>query len=280
MKVVEIQKLTKAFSLGFGKTPLKALDGLSFSLEKGQVLGVVGPNGSGKTTLFKCILGFIKATSGTIHLFENRLSEMELKSKIGFLQEKVNYYSELTPVELLKFYGSFYSIPSQMLKEKINELLKLVDLDAFRNIKVRNFSKGMLQRVGIASSLISDSEFLIFDEPASGLDLFGIAQIKNIMKKLSQQGKTLMISSHVLSHIQDICDEFVVLYKGRLIKAGNWNELMENRECFQIELKINSISEGEKAAALLTRSGYQVEHASWARQDLEKIFMTIIGEHQ
>ena len=189
MKVVEIENLSKTFSLGFRKTPFRALDNLSFSLEKGSILGVIGPNGSGKTTLFKCILGFIKPTSGSIRLFENSLTDMELKSKIGFLQEKVNYYSELTPLELLRFYGNFYPMQRHVLEQKIQDLLNLVDLDAFQNTKVGGFSKGMLQRVGIAASLVSDSEFLIFDEPASGLDLFGIAQIKDHLRELVVDGQ-------------------------------------------------------------------------------------------
>ncbi len=276
MNALEVKQLTKVFhATGIRRKKITALHDVSFSLEKGQVLGVMGPNGSGKSTLFKCILGFIRPNAGSIVVFENAYSPAVLKTKLGFLYERVNFYPELTPVELLEFYGKLYAIPRAVLKNRIEELLHLVDLWEFKDVKVRGFSKGMTQRVGIASALIQDAELLIFDEPATGLDLFGVAKIKEILQKLREKGKTLIVSSHVLSHIQDLCDQYLVLFKGEVLGSGPWQNLVGSQSAFQVDLKIQDGSEIQKVLHLLESNGFSVARSGFSPQDFEENFLKL-----
>lgn len=278
MKIIEVENLTKTFKKGVGTEKIIALDNISFSLKKGNVLGVIGPNGSGKTTLFKCLLGFIKPDHGKVTLFENLYKGMSLKSKIGFLYEKVNFYPELTSLELLEFYGKLYHIPKKILIHKLDEILNLVGLEKFKNMKVSGFSKGMIQRLGIAMTLINDSELLIFDELISGLDPYGTSKISKIIEELIQRGKTLVISSHVLSHIEDLCNEILILFDGRILRSGNLNDFITNYNLFRIELKLNNQDDGHKAVDLLKKSGFDIGQSSYSNQDLEKIFIDLIEQ--
>jgi ABC-2 type transport system ATP-binding protein len=279
MKALEVSALSKIFNArGIRSKKILALQDISFSLEKGQLLGVMGPNGSGKSTLFKCILGFLWPTSGNITVFENLYSPTALKTKVGFLYERVNFYPELTPVELLEFYGKLYAIPRVILKNRIEELLHLVDLFEFKDVRVRGFSKGMTQRLGIASALIQDAELLIFDEPTTGLDLFGVAKIKEIIKKLREKGKTLIVSSHLLSHIQDLCDQHLVLFKGKILSFGSWQNLVCNQNVFQVDLKIHKGSEIEKALQLLKENGFSVTRSGFSPQDFEEKFLKLFED--
>jgi len=274
MKALEISNLNKVFNI-LGMQKIRALRDVSFSLERGQALGVMGPNGSGKSTLFKCILGFIRPTSGNIAIFGNAYSHTVLKTKLGFLYERVNFYPELTPVELLEFYGKLYAIPRSVLKNRVEELLHLVDLWEFKDIRVRGFSKGMTQRLGIASALIQDAELLIFDEPATGLDLFGVAKIKEILKKLRESGKTLIISSHVLSHIQDVCDQYLILFKGEVLGSGSWQNLVGSQTAFQVDLKIQDENDIRKVLQLLENNGFSVARSGCSPQDFEEKFLKL-----
>ena len=280
MKIVQVHNLIKIFKKGVGHETITALGGVSFELEQGKVLGVIGPNGSGKSTLFKCILGFIQPKSGTITLFENRYQGAGLKCRIGFLYEKTNFYPELTPRELMTFYGKLYHLDPPTIQFRTKEYLNLVELSAFTDMKIRGFSKGMVQRLGIAMSLINESELLIFDELISGLDPFGAHKISGILQKLIERGKTIIMSSHVLSHIEDLCDDIIVLYKGKLLKSGSLEDFLTTRDRARIEIGVNGKDDIEKASNLLRDHGFQVAKSDLSSQDLENIFISLIGEQK
>ena len=278
MKIVNVQNLTKIYRRPFKKNGIKALNELSFSMKKGECLGVIGPNGSGKTTLFKCLLGFLKPTSGNITLFEQNSHLADLRLKIGFLYEKINVYADLTPFELLTYFGKLYKLDKNIIKDKIEELLTFVDLSAYSHIKAKNFSKGMIQRLGIALTLINDSELLIFDEPTSGLDPIGIIQISTILRKLRDQGKTIILSSHILSHIEDICSDIIILKKGKITRSGKLSTLITTTNKYRIDLDLKENDKPEIAIDKLKESGFSISSSKYTNKDLEDIFFEIMGE--
>jgi len=278
MKIVNVQNLTKIYRRPFKKNGTKALNELSFSMKKGECLGVIGPNGSGKTTLFKCLLGFLKPTSGNITLFEQNSHLADLRLKIGFLYEKINVYADLTPFELLTYFGKLYKLDKNIIKDKIEELLTFVDLSAYSHIKAKNFSKGMIQRLGIALTLINDSELLIFDEPTSGLDPIGIIQISTILRKLRDQGKTIILSSHILSHIEDICSDIIILKKGKITRSGKLSTLITTTNKYRIDLDLKENDKPEIAIDKLKESGFSISSSKYTNKDLEDIFFEIMGE--
>jgi len=276
MKIVNVQNLNKIYRRPFSKKGTLALNNLSFSMEKGECLGVIGPNGSGKTTLFKCLLGFLKPTSGKITLFEQDTHISNLRLKIGFLYEKINVYADLTPFELLTCFGKLYKLEKKIIKEKIKELLSFVDLSEHTHVKAKKFSKGMIQRLGIALTLINNSELLIFDEPTSGLDPIGIIQISNILKKLREQGKTIILSSHILSHIEDICSDIIILKKGTNIRSGKLSTLIAATNRYRIDLDLKNKDNPALAIDKLTESGFSILKSEYTNKDLEDIFFEIM----
>lgn len=280
MKIIEANNLIKTYTKSSRRESFRALDEVSFSLESGKVLGIIGPNGSGKTTLFKCLLGLIRPDKGSSTLFENRYQGLELKSKIGFLYEKTSLYQELTPEEILSFFGKLYRISGNLLKHRIDESLELVDLTSFKKTRIRGFSKGMVQRLGIALCLINDAELLIFDELISGLDPFGVHKINQIILNLIQRKKTLVISSHMLSHIEDLCTDILMLYKGKILKQGTLQDFASAQKNFHIDLNVRTPGDPEKALALLTGAGFQVSSNAYTSRDLENIFISMIHEQK
>lgn len=217
--VLNVENLSKIFHLS-GRRKLTALDQVSFSMQPGEVMAVLGPNGSGKSTLFKCILGYLKPETGRVNLFGRSLEFNQVREGLGFLFEKVSFYPELTPVELMTFYGRILGLKSKDIANEIDKWLSLVDLLSFKSEPVGNFSKGMVQRVGLAVSLLGDPPLLILDEPTSGLDIFGIYKMQSILSELKKGGKTLLISSHNISHIQAFTDTYLVLKKGKVVWLG------------------------------------------------------------
>ena len=280
MKIIEANNLVKTYSKSSGRETFRALDDVSFSLSSGKVMGIIGPNGSGKTTLFKCLLGLIRPNQGNTVLFENKYEGIALKSKIGFLYEKTSLYHELTPEEILSFFGKLYRIPGPLLKQRIEESLELVDLTSFKKTRIRGFSKGMVQRLGIAMCLINDAELLIFDELISGLDPFGAYKINQIIANLIQRKKTLVISSHILSHIEDLCTDILMLYKGKILKQGTLQEFASAQKKFHMHLNVNSPEDPQTALDLLTHAGFQVSSDTYTSKDLENIFISMIHEQK
>ncbi len=280
MKIIEANNLVKTYSKSSGRETFRALDDVSFSLEPGKVLGIIGPNGSGKTTLFKCLLGLIRPNQGNAVLFENKYEGIILKSKIGFLYEKTSLYQELTPEEILSFFGKLYRIPGTQLKQRIGESLELVDLTPFKKTKIRGFSKGMVQRLGIAMCLINDAELLIFDELISGLDPFGAYKINRIIANLIQRKKTLVISSHILSHIEDLCTDILMLYKGKILKQGTLQDFASAQKKFHMQLNVTRPEDPQTALSLLAHAGFQVSSDTYSSKDLETIFISMIHEQK
>lgn len=225
--VLSVEDLSKTFRVGFFGKKVEAVRGVSFSVERGQLLGYLGPNGSGKTTSIKCMLGLIQPTAGTISLFGGRHDDPMRRARIGYMPEHPYFYDYLKPTEVLDYVGQLYGIPANIRKKRSVALLERLGLGHAMDRPLRGFSKGMLQRVGLAQSLVSDPDLLVYDEPLSGLDPFGRKQIRDLLFELRAEGKTIFVTSHVLSDIEHICDTVVILRNGKAIAQGRLDDLLQ-----------------------------------------------------
>jgi ABC-2 type transport system ATP-binding protein len=224
--VLEVSGLAKTFRVGMLGRPVEAVRGISFRLEPGRVLGYLGPNGSGKTTSIKCMLGLIQPTAGDVRLFGLPQNDPMARARIGYMPEQPYFYDYLKPTEVLDYVGRLYGIPKAVRRKRNHELLERLGLGHAMDRTLRSFSKGMLQRVGIAQSLVSDPDLLIYDEPLSGLDPVGRKELRDLMAELRAEGKALFVTSHVLSDIEAFCDEVVILRKGVAVAQGHLDDLL------------------------------------------------------
>ncbi len=226
---VQTENLTKDFSTDFWKSKVRVLEGVNFAVREGGIFGLVGPNGAGKTTTIKILLGLLKPTAGNAWIFGRPVSEVAFKKNLGYLPENAYYYDFLRAGEILDFYGRLFGLSRKERLRRSSELLDLVGLSGDRDLKLRSFSKGMLQRIGIAQALVNDPKLVILDEPMSGLDPIGRKEVRDIILRLSDRGKTVLFSSHILSDVEAICDDVAILVKGRLRASGSLAELVQTR---------------------------------------------------
>ncbi len=227
---IEIQNLRKVFRLGLRLKKVEAVRGISFTVPKGAVFGFLGPNGAGKTTTIKMLTGLIHPTSGNARLLDEAIGTSSIRMKLGYLPEHPYFYDYLTGFETLMFYGGLFGIDRKTLRNRAHELLERVGLTEAKDRRVRKYSKGMTQRMGIAQALINDPELVILDEPLSGLDPIGRKDVREILVELKQAGKTIFFSSHILADIEMICDEVAIINKGNLIESGSISALLTRSE--------------------------------------------------
>ena len=233
VKIKGVSKLYKRYKGFLKKEKILALKNLHLEVKKGEIFGLLGLNAAGKSTLLKILLGFISPTEGEYRLLDEEGNNIKVKQKIGFLSENPQLYPYLSAEEYLDLCGKLFKIERKERKRKIKNLLKIVDLFNVRKIRLKEFSKGMVQRVGIASALINDPEIIFLDEPMSGLDPLGRKRIKNIILKLRKRGKTIFFSSHILAEVEEICDRIGILHKGELICIKEINELKKEGESLE-----------------------------------------------
>ncbi len=219
-------RLVKVFSSGIGGRKVNVLNELSFQVEEGEVFGLLGPNGAGKTTAIKIFMGLLHPTSGRAEVLGKPSWDVSVKGRIGFLPEGPYFYDYLTGEEFLDFCGCLFDLNAPLRRERIGQLLNLVGLSEFGRMKLRRYSKGMLQRIGLAQALINDPALLVLDEPMSGLDPMGRKELTDIILRLKKEGKTIFFSSHILSDVERICDRVAIIDMGRLVYMGKVKELM------------------------------------------------------
>jgi len=239
---IEIKHLTKKFRSGFLMKEVTVLSDLNLSIPAGTAFGFLGPNGAGKTTTIKLLTGLIHATSGEALIFGSPVSDFSVRSKIGFLPERPYFYDYLSSSEYLHFCGELFGMTRSERNKKISELLELVGLTDKAGEQLRKYSKGMLQRVGLAQALINDPELVILDEPMSGLDPVGRKQVRDIIVHLKDAGKTVFFSTHVLSDAEMICDQVGIIIGGKCQNIGDLNTLLSPKTSL-IEVSIKGISE-------------------------------------
>lgn len=240
--VVQIEAIRKVFRVGFWGRRVTAVDQLSLDVRRGEVFGFLGPNGAGKTTTIKMLMGLIYPTSGQARIFGHPVGDPAAKAKLGFLPESPYFYDYLTSREFLNFYGHLFGLWGGSLDKRVDELLELVGMSHAKELQLRKFSKGMLQRVGIAQALINDPELVVLDEPMSGLDPIGRKEVRDLIFRLKESGKTVMFSSHILHDAELLCDRVAMIMKGRLVACGQVSELIEQGTTHEVEMVIDRLS--------------------------------------
>ncbi len=221
MAAIETLALEKTYMVGFWrKHPRRALKPLTISVEEGEVFGFLGPNGAGKTTTLRLLMGLVFPTSGSARILERPLDDPEMKRQIGFLPEQPYFYDHLTATELLHYYARLSGVEAKQRTRRVEHVLARVGLEKLGNLQLRKFSKGMLQRVGIAQAMVHEPRLLFFDEPMSGLDPIGRREVRDLMQELNEEGKTIFFSTHILSDAESLCDRVAVLNEGELRGIG------------------------------------------------------------
>jgi len=239
---IVIEGLTKSYAPGWpGRPPFVALDGLSLTVERGEIFGFLGPNGAGKTTTLKILMGLVRATSGHALLLGQPAGDVATRSRIGFLPESPYFYDYLTAEEFLGFYGQLAGLERAVITQRVTDLLRLVGLTDARTRQLRKFSKGMLQRIGLAQALIHDPELVILDEPMTGLDPVGRKQVRDLILSLRDRGKTIFFSTHILHDVEMICDRVGIVMKGRLLASGRVDELVRQDHTQSVEIVCRQI---------------------------------------
>ncbi len=228
MAIIEIESLTKDFQVGFWKKhPVRALDNLNLNVEKGEVFGFLGPNGAGKTTTLKILMNLIRPTSGSARILGEAVESVSMRRRIGFLPENPYFYDYLTAEELLLYVGKLFGMSQPALGSKVRALLENVGLQDARRTQLRKFSKGMIQRIGVAQAMINDPEVFFLDEPMSGLDPLGRRDVRQTILGLKRNGVTVFFSSHILPDVEALCDRVAILNRGRLQQVGALHEILK-----------------------------------------------------
>lgn len=226
MPAIEVLGLEKTYMVGFWrKQPKRALEPLHLTVEEGEIFGFLGPNGAGKTTTLKLLMGLVFPTSGSARILGKEWTDPEVKAQIGFLPEQPYFYDYLTAHELLDYYGQLSGVTVADRKRRIPEVLSLVGLTDVKGVQLRKFSKGMLQRVGIAQAILHNPKIVFFDEPMSGLDPLGRREVRDLMSQLKHEGKTVFFSTHILSDAETLCDRVAIIHKGQLRGVGEVEDL-------------------------------------------------------
>ncbi len=279
--VVQTAGLTKIFKDFWRRDRVAAVNDLNLEVRPGQVFGLLGPNGSGKSTTIKMLLGLLYPTRGRIAIFGRPPTDVAVKERIGFLPEESYLYRFLNARETLDLYGRLFRLPAQLREDRIEKLLDMVGLGTEGKRRVGEYSKGMARRIGLAQALINDPEFLILDEPTAGMDPIGMRQIKNVIRELADRGKTILLSSHLLADVEDVCDRVCILYGGRERSSGTIDELLQQDDRTQITTEKLSESTIERVRLFLeTKEKKKVIDIAPPTDRLEAVFMRTVEQAQ
>jgi len=232
--VIRISNLTKVYRDFWGRKKVRAVNSLSLDVHKGEVFGLLGPNGSGKTTTLKLLLGLLFPTEGEISVLGAPASNVEKNERIGYLPEESYLYRFLNAEETLDFYGRLFKMSRSQRKERAAELIEMVGLKDARRRQLKEYSKGMTRRIGLAQALINNPDLVMLDEPTSGLDPIGTREMKDLILKLRDEGKTIVMCSHLLADVQDVCDRIAILYAGELKEMGRVEDLLQDQDETQL----------------------------------------------
>jgi len=274
--VLTCTNLTKDFTDLWGRPTVRSLEGLNMDVRRGEVFGLLGPNGAGKTTTIKLILGLIFPTSGRVRVLGADPRDVEAKQKIGYLPEESYLHRFLNADETLDFYGQLFDLPKAVRKERIEKLIERVGLTHARRRPLKEYSKGMVRRVGLAQCLINDPDLILLDEPTSGMDPIGSREIKDLILDLKAQGKTVLLSSHLLADVEDVCDRVAMLYRGRLQLEGRVSDLLETRDVTEVAVKDLSDDALAQVRSIVAKEGGEVVGAQRRRERLETLFLRVV----
>jgi len=305
MHAITADSLSKTYVTGFtSRREVKALDNVSIQVDRGEIFALLGPNGAGKTTFLRILLSLARPTSGKATMLGAEIPNTAARSRVGFLPENHRFPSFLTGEHVLRFFGKLSGVPTPLLNQRIPVLLELVGMTQWRTMKVRTYSKGMLQRLGLAQAMINDPELLFLDEPTDGVDPVGRKEIRDVLRSLKDRGKTIFLNSHLLSEVEAISDRVAILDKGVLIRTGTVSELTISEDLYVImtvsapsagfwtdatalvlgvsptaeglDAKVSSVSGLNRIIDLLRKHGAEITSISRKRSSLEESFLSLI----
>ncbi|UCD63247.1 MAG: ABC transporter ATP-binding protein [Candidatus Zixiibacteriota bacterium] len=240
MNVVVTEDLTKIYNAGMKKGGITALDGLSLAIGQPEIFGLLGPNGAGKTTLLKVLLGITRISAGSATIVGLPPDNPASRRKVGYLPENHRFPPHLSGLGLLEFTGRLYGLRRNVIDSRAGSLLDMVDMDKWANTKITKYSKGMQQRIGLAQAMMSDPEILFLDEPTDGVDPVGKTEIRKVLQKIRDEGKSILLNSHLLSEVESVADRVGILSRGKLIKTGSVDELTSRESQFEIEAEFGN----------------------------------------
>ena len=278
--VIETRNLNKVYRDFWGRKKVHALKSLDIEVRKGEIFGLLGPNGSGKSTTIKLILGLLFPTRGRVLVFDKDATETKKNERIGYLPEESYLYKFLTAEETLDFYGRLFDMSGAHRKQRVQELIQLVGLTQAKHRQLREYSKGMTRRVGLAQALINDPDLVLLDEPTTGLDPIGVREMKDLILALRDQGKTVLLCSHQLADVQDVCDRVAILYQGELKELGRVSDLLKVQDV--TEVHADGLTDEAKAeiAEVIRRHGGNVKSIDNPTATMEELFLSIVRESE
>ncbi|MDX9759616.1 MAG: ABC transporter ATP-binding protein [Bacteroidota bacterium] len=258
MSIIHADRVTKVFNPR-GKGAVTALAELSLEVREGEIFGLLGPNGAGKTTFIKVLLEIVRVTAGRAVMLGEPVGNAAAKARVGYLPENHRYPDFLTGAQVLRYFGKLSGVPGPELEQRIDDRLRLVGMEQWKNTKIRKYSKGMLQRIGLAQALINDPKLVMLDEPTDGVDPIGRKEIRDLLARLRDAGKTVFLNSHLLSEVELICDRVAILNKGRLIRLGTVKELTTSENTYRIAIA-GALPDSLRAQWEATRLSMREEH--------------------
>jgi len=278
---VEIRNLVKEFKTSFRRKPLRAVDDVSIRIMPGEVYGLIGPNGSGKSTTMKALMGLVAPSAGQCSIFGRDSMKVDSRDEVGFLPENPYFYKHLSGAETLRFYGKLCGLGGRELEGRVSELLALVDLEGARDRRLGGYSKGMLQRIGLAQALVQEPRLVILDEPTAGVDPLGSRQIRDLILKLRDQGITVFLCSHLLEQVQEVCDRVGIIFRGKMVREGKLEDLIAIEDQSEIVLQDASPELLNQIRALVESTpGASVVRTGKPRTTLERLFLREISEDE
>ncbi len=278
--VIETRNLSKIYRDFWGRKKVHALKSLDIEVRPGEIFGLLGPNGSGKSTTIKLILGLLFPTSGRVLVFDKDATETQKNERIGYLPEESYLYKFLTAEETLDFYGRLFDMSGEERRRRVDELIGMVGLQGAKHRQLREYSKGMTRRVGLAQALINDPDLILLDEPTTGLDPSGTRDMKDLILALRDQGKTVLLCSHQLADVQDVCDRVAILHQGELKELGRVADLLKVQDITEIHARGLGDDAKKEIADVIRRHGGTVESIDNPTATMEELFLNIVRESE
>jgi ABC-2 type transport system ATP-binding protein len=278
--VLQTRALAKVYRDFWGRQKVRALKTLDLSVYRGEVFGLLGPNGSGKTTTIKLLLGLLFPTEGEALVFGKPATDVAKNERLGYLPEESYLYRFLTAEETLDFYGRLFDMPADVRAQRVDSLIKLVGLDRARKRQLQEYSKGMTRRIGLAQALINDPELILLDEPTSGLDPIGTREMKDMILRLKGEGKTIVMCSHLLADVQDVCDRIAILHQGELKELGRVDELLRVADVTQIKARNLSADCQNEIRDVISRHHGELITLGNPTTTLEELFLEIVSDSE
>jgi len=278
--VIETRSLGKVYRDFWGRQKVRALKALDLEIYQGEVFGLLGPNGSGKTTTIKLLLGLLFPTGGRALVFGRDATDVSKNERIGYLPEESYLYKFLNAEETLDFYGRLFDMPGDIRKRRIDELIELVGLQRAKKRQLKEYSKGMTRRVGLAQALINDPDLILLDEPTTGLDPIGTREMKDMILKLKEQGKTIIMCSHLLADVQDVCDRIAILHQGELKELGRVDSLLTVADVTQIQASRLSDACKTEIREVIQRHNGNLMAMDNPTTTLEDLFLKIVRDSE